>query len=172
MMNTQLNARWQAFLAGRTPRERLALQATVWLLALLLIWSVAIAPAWRMLRTAPERQARLGPQLHAMRAMAAEAKSLQQSESAQTAAWPERLRTLESSTRRLLKDQAQLQPSGELVTVTLRDASPAALAQWLQEARVNARLRPTRVQLERSGAAGAVRWQGQLVLADATGPGT
>ena len=171
-MNNRLNASWQAFLAGRTPRERLALQATAWLLALLLIWSVAIAPAWRVLQAAPERQARLGPQLHAMRAMAAEARTLQQSENTQTTAWPERLRALESSTRRLLKDQAQLQPSGEQVTVTLRDASPAALAQWLQEARVNARLRPTRVQLERSGSAGAVRWQGQLVLGDATGAGT
>ncbi len=171
-MKQEIGKRWQAFSARLAPRERLALQSAAWLLGGLLVWSVAIAPAWRVLQTAPERQARLGPQLHAMRAMAAEARSLQQSESTQTAAWPERLRALESSTSRLLKDQAQLQPSGEQVTVTLRDASPTALAQWLQEARVNARLRPTRVQLERSGAAGAVRWQGQLVLGDATGAGT
>ena len=55
--------------------------------------------------------------------------------------------------------------------MTLRDASPAALAQWLQEVRTGTRLRPIRVQLERSGSAAAVRWRGTLVLGDASGAG-
>ncbi len=170
-MTTSLNTRWQAWLATRAPRERLALQSAAWLL-LALLWSLAIAPAWRVLQAAPARQAVLLPQLHQMRAMATEARTLQQSESARPPGWSERLRALESTTQRLLKDQAQLSPSGEQVTVTLRDATPTALAQWLQEARVNARLRPTRVQLERSGTAGAWRWRGTLVLGDPNGAGT
>ncbi|MEO0002401.1 MAG: hypothetical protein RLZZ22_93 [Pseudomonadota bacterium] len=171
-MSTSLNTRWQAWLATRAPRERLILRSAVWLLLLALLWSLAIAPAWRILRAAPGRQAVLVPQLHAMRAMATEATTLRQSESSRPPGWSERLRALEATTQRLLKDQAQLSPSGEQVTVTLRDATPAALAQWLQDIRVNARLRPTRVQLERSGPAGAVRWQGQLVLGDPNGAGT
>lgn len=171
-MSTSLNTRWQAWLASRAPRERLALQAAVWLLLAALIWSLAIAPAWRVLQAAPARQAVLLPQLHQMRAMTTEAKTLQQSESARPPGWSERLRALESTTQRLLKDQAQLSPSGEQVTVTLRDATPTALAQWLQEARVNAHLRPTRVQLEHSGTAGAWRWRGTLVLGDPNGAGT
>lgn len=171
-MSTSLNTRWQAWLATRAPRERLVLQSAAWLLLAALIWSLAIAPAWRVLQAAPARQAALLPQLHQMRAMATEAKTLQQSESARPPGWSERLRTLESTTQRLLKDQAQLSPAGEQVTVTLRDATPTALAQWLQETRVNAHLRPSRLQLERSGAAGAWRWQGTLVLGDPNGAGT
>ena len=170
-MTTSLNTRWQAWLATRAARERLVLQSAVWLLLAALIWSLAIAPAWRVLQAAPSRQAVLVPQLHKMRAMATEAKTLQQAENARPPGWSERLRALESTTQRLLKDQAQLNPSGEQVTVTLRDATPTALAQWLQETRVNAHLRPTRVQLERSGPAGAWRWQGTLVLGDPGGAG-
>lgn len=171
-MTTSLNTRWQAWLTTRAPRERLALQSAAWLLLAALLWSLAIAPAWRTLQAAPARQAALLPQLHQMRAMATEAKALQQSDSARPPAWSERLRTLEATTQRLLKDKAQLTPAGEQVTVVLRDAAPGALAQWLQETRVNARLRPIQVQLERGGSAGAWRWQGQLVLGDPSGAGT
>jgi len=170
-MKQDLDKRWQAFMGRLAPRERLALQSAAWLLAGLLVWGVAIAPAWRVLQAAPERQARLIPQGHAMRAMAAEARALQQSETARPAAWPERLRALESSSARLLKDQARLNPSGEQVSVTLQDASPQALAQWLQEVRTGAGLRPVRAQLERTGTSGPVRWRGTLVLGDAAGAG-
>ena len=63
-MSTSLNTRWQAWLATRAPRERLVLQAAAWLLLAALIWSLAIAPAWRVLQAAPARQAALLPQLH------------------------------------------------------------------------------------------------------------
>ncbi len=170
-MMKDLAPRWKTYAARLAPRERLALQLAAWLLGLLLIWSLAIAPAWRVLQSAPERQARLGAQLHAMRALAAEAKTLQQTEGTQAPDWSERLHELEATSQRLLKDQAQLAPSGEQVTVTLRDAAPQALAQWLQEVRINARLRPTRVQLDRRGTAADLRWQGTLVLGDAAGAG-
>ncbi len=170
-MKQEFYKRWQAFLSRLAPRERLALRSAAWLLGGLLVWSVAIAPAWRVLQAAPERQARLIPQGHEMRAMAAEAKALQQSEAAQPAPWSERLRALEATSSRLLKDQARLNPSGDQVSVSLRDASPQALAQWLQEVRIGAHLRPIRVQLERAGTPAAVRWQGTLVLGDAAGAG-
>jgi general secretion pathway protein M len=171
-MKQELGQRWQAFSARLSPRERLALQASAWLLGGLLVWSVAIAPAWRVLQSAPERQARLQPQAHAMRAMAAEARALRASEAARPPDWPERLRALEATSARLLKGQAQLSPAGEQVSVTLRDADPTALAQWLQEVRTGARLRPVRTQLERTGTPAALRWRGTLVLAASTESGS
>lgn len=170
-MKQEINKRWRAFLARMAPRELLALRSAAWLLGGLLAWSVAIAPAWRVLQAAPERQARLIPQGHAMRAMAVEARTLRQSEAPASTEWSERLRMLEATSSRLLKDQVRLDPSGEQVTVTLRDAAPTALAQWLQEVRIGARLRPVRAQLERAGTPAALRWRGTLVLGDATGAG-
>lgn len=171
-MKQELGKRWQAFAARLAPRERLALLTAAWLLGGLLVWSVAIAPAWRVLQSAPERQARLLPQAHAMRSMAAEARALRDKEAGQPADWAERLRALEATSSRLLKDQAQLSPAGEQVSVTLRDVSPSALAQWLQEVRAGARLRPVRTQLERTGTPAAVRWRGTLVLADSSAAGS
>jgi general secretion pathway protein M len=164
-MKQEIGKRWQAFSARLAPRERLALQSAAWLLGGLLVWSVAIAPAWRVLQSAPERQARLLPQAHAMRAMAAEARALRASEAPQPQDWSERLRALEASSARLLQDQARLSPAGEQVSVTLRDVSPTALAQWLQEVRTGARLRPIRTQLQRAGTPAATHWSGTLVLA-------
>ena len=173
-MKQELGKRWQAFAARLAPRERLALLTAAWLLGVLLVWSVAIAPAWRVLQSAPERQARLLPQAHAMRSMAAEARALRASEAALPADWSERLRALEATSSRLLQDQDQVQlsPTGEQVSVTLRDVSPTALAQWLQEVRAGARLRPVRTQLERTGTPAAVRWRGTLVLADSSAAGS
>ena len=170
-MMKDLARSWKAHAQRLAPRERSALQLAAWLIGLLLIWSLAIAPAWRVLQSAPERQARLAPQLHMMRALAAEARALQQAESTPAPAWPDRLRALEASSERLFKDQIRLASSGEQVSVTLQDATPEALAQWLQEVRVNARLRPTRMQIEREGGDAAVRWRGTLVLGDAAGAG-
>ncbi len=171
-MKQELGKRWQAFAARLAPRERVALLTAAWLLGVLLVWSVAIAPAWRVLQSAPERQARLLPQAHAMRSMAAEARALRASEAALPADWSERLRALEATSSRLLQDQVQLSPTGEQVSVTLRDVSPTALAQWLQEVRAGARLRPVRTQLERTGTPAAVRWRGTLVLADSSAAGS
>ena len=171
-MMSELRSGWSRFLQARTPREHLALRLMAGLLALWLLWSLAFAPAWRTLNAAPARQAALQPQLDAMRALAAEAQALRQGENAQTPARAQRLRALEQSTQRLLGGSAQLQATAEQVTLTLRDVTPTALAQWLQEARINARMLPTQVQLERVGPPAQPRWQGTLVLGEAAGPGT
>ena len=171
-MMSELRSGWSRFLQARTPRERLALRLMAGLLALWLVWSLTLAPAWRTLNSAPAKHAALQPQLDAMRARAAEAQALRQGENAQVPARAQRLRALEQSTQRLLGGSAQLQATAEQVTLTLRDAAPKALAQWLQEARINARLLPIQVQLERVGEPSEPRWQGTLVLGDAGGPGT
>jgi general secretion pathway protein M len=49
--------------AARQPRERLMVGLAAAVLGLFLLWSVAIAPAWRSLRTAPARLEQLEAQL-------------------------------------------------------------------------------------------------------------
>lgn len=170
-MMAELRSGWSRFLQARSPREQLALRLLAGLLALWLLWSLALAPAWRTLRSAPAKQAALRPKLDAMRPMAAEAQALRQGDNAQLPERTQRLRALEQATQRLLGGSVQLQATAEQVTLTLRDAAPQALAQWLQEARINARLLPTQVQLERVGEPARPRWQGTLVLGDAGGSG-
>ena len=60
---------------------------------------------------------------------------------------------------------AQLALQGDRATVTMREIAPRALAQWLQQVRINARLLPVQAQIQRAGTTG---WSGQIILA---GPG-
>ena len=50
---------------------------------------------------------------------------------------------------------------GERMTVTLKGASPDAVAQWLTQARLTARVSPTEARLVRNSAG---TWDGALVL--------
>jgi general secretion pathway protein M len=52
--------------------------------------------------------------------------------------------------------------SGDRATLTLTGVAPDALAQWLTQARVNARTLPNEAHLHRNAAG---LWEGTLVLA-------
>ena len=56
----------------------------------------------------------------------------------------------------------QLSVQGDRATATLRGTPPAALAQWLAQVRINARLLPLESQLARDGGTGG--WSGSVVL--------
>jgi general secretion pathway protein M len=75
------------------------------------------------------------------------------------------LRALQTATQ-TLGAGAQLTVQADRATVALRDAPPQAMAQWLNQVRVNARLLPVEAQIQRSAGSGG--WTGQVVLA---GPG-
>ena len=153
-------------LAGLQPRERRALTLALWVVGLGLLWWIAIAPAWATLRQAPERHARLDAQLSQMRGMAASAQALRGQSKAQLPAHDTALRALEQATS-ALGASGQLALQGERATLTLNRATPEALAQWLQQVRLNARLVPVEAKLSRP-ADSALVWSGSLVLA---GPG-
>lgn len=161
----QLGASLGNTLAGLAPRERRAVSLAAWALGLALLWWLALAPALGTLRQAPERHARLDAQLSDMRRMAATAEALRASAPATTPTRDEVLRTLEQATT-TLGPTAQLSVLGDRATVTLKDTAPEALAQWLAQVRVNARLTPLQASLTR--AAPPAGWSGTLVLA---GPG-
>lgn len=157
---TGLAAALGARLAGLSARERrlLGLMLAVVLTGLLL--AVAVLPAWRTLADAPARQQALDARMARMQQLAATAGQLQASGAAQTPAPAEVQRALEAATARL-GGGARIALAGEQATLTVRDAEPAALAAWIEQARVNARLTPRSADLRRGDDG---RWSGSLVL--------
>ena len=176
-----LGARWRAWWAGLEPREQRLASAAVALVLLALLWWVGLAPALRTLSTAPGEHARLDAQLQKMTTLRTQAKALQ---AQPRASREDSMRALEGSVRPTFGANAQLQPaaSGDGVTVALRTVPADALAQWLAQARSNARAVPREAHIARSAqsapatpvgaaAAGAkdneppaVRWDGTLVM--------
>ncbi|MEI7465856.1 MAG: type II secretion system protein GspM [Burkholderiales bacterium] len=147
-----LQARWTALAA----RERAGLTAATVVLGFLLLWSVAVQPAWRTLREAPGRIDRQGAELQAVQRLAAEAAELRvvaPISSAQSSA------ALQGATARLA-GRATLQLQGDRATVSVNGLSGDELRDWLAEVRSAARARATEVQLTRS----AQGYAGTLVL--------
>lgn len=175
-----LEARWQAWWPELEPREQRLIVIGAVLVALALLWWVALAPALRTLSSAPAEHAQLDTQLQQMTNLQTQAKALQ---SQPRASRDDAMRALEASVRTNLGPNAQMQPAGagEGVTIALRGAPADALAQWLTQARSNARAVPREVHLTRSAQGGApgapapgaaaaapdaarVRWDGTLVM--------
>lgn len=171
-----LRARWQAL----APREQNLVRAAGALVALALLWWLALAPALATLRAAPARHAHLDAQLQHMLALQAQAQQLQ---GAPRANPDNALRALQSSVAERLGASARLVVAGDRATLTLQGTPADALATWLAQARSNAHTVPQEAHLVRSsaspaptGKAGAavlsdqppaldVRWDGTLVLA-------
>lgn len=151
----QLQARW----LGLAPREKLLVAGAAGLVALALFWWLLVAPPLAVLRSSDAQHAALDLQVQRMRALQAQAQALQ-SQPRMNADEAQRL--LEASVRERLGTTARLAVMGDRVTLTLTGAAPDALAQWLQQARVNARALPSEARLTRGATGG---WDGTVVLA-------
>lgn len=149
------------FLAGLSTRERLAVLAAFWLLVIAVAWWVALAPAWRTLSQAPQRHARLDDQLGEMRRLAATAEALRGQGSTQVIGHAAALRAIEVSMA-TLGGTAKMNVIGDRVNVTLTNTPPQALAQWLAQVRLNARVVPVEAQLNAGAQGGA--WSGTVLL--------
>ena len=168
----QLKARWAAL----AMRERQMVGGAIALVALALLWWIALAPALRTLAAAPAEHAQLDAQLQQMATLQNRAKALQ---SQPRLARDDALRALETSVREGLgAGNAQLMTAGgDGATVTLRATPANTVAQWLAQARGNAHAVPREVHLTRAlatppapGSKDApalpqVRWEGTLVMA-------
>lgn len=162
---TRFTAPLGAALHRLSPRERRAVLSAAWVLGLSLLWWLAVAPALTTLREAPGRHARLDAELNQMQRMAATASALRADTNAQPPGREAAQRALEAATASL-GGTAQLSVQGDRATATLRGTPPAALAQWLAQVRINARLLPLETQITRDPSSG--HWSGTVVL---TGPG-
>lgn len=155
MTNTQmLRARWE----GLAQRERAMVAVAAVVVVAALVWLVALGPALSTLRTAEVQRRSLDAQLQHMRALQQQAQALQ---SQPKQGYDEALRALEASVKQSLGTTARMVIAGERVTVTLAGTAPDALAQWLTQARVNARALPGEARLYRNSAG---LWEGTLVL--------
>ena len=148
----------------RPARERLWVLAGSALLLVLLLWQVAIAPAWSVWREAPARQARIDAQTRQMLQWQAQAAGLQPVARMDRR---EALARLQAAADRLLGPGARLEPQGEQLRVTLQATPPDGLAQWLALARNEALALPLQARLERSDNTALpteATWQGSLLM--------
>ena len=154
-----LQARWR----GLNQREQTLVSRAALLVGLALIWWIAVAPALNTLRQSDDQQRSLDVQLQKMQILQSQAQALQ---SQPKISRDESLRALDASVKQSLGGSAQLNAVGDRVTITLRNTPAEALAQWLTEARVNARAIPGEARLVRNLAspAGPPVWDGTLVM--------
>jgi general secretion pathway protein M len=149
-----LRVRWEAL----APREKTWIGGAAIAVVLALVWLALVGPALATLRSAPQQHRVLDAQLQRVRGLQLQAQSLQ---SQPKLNHDEAVRQLESSVKDRLGGSARVVAAGDRATVTLSSASPLALAQWLTQARVDARALPNEAHLHRN--AGGL-WEGTLVL--------
>jgi general secretion pathway protein M len=150
----QVKARW----AGLRPREQALVAGASFVVAFALVWLVALSPALKTLHASEEQRRALDTQLQRMRGLQQQAQSLQ---SQPKLGYDEATRLLEASVSQRLGTTARMVIAGDRVTVTLTGTPADALAQWLAQARVNARAIPGEAHLTRNAAG---QWNGTLVL--------
>ncbi len=148
----QLLERWKAL----APRERQGLRIALILLAIFIVWLIAVQPAWRTVRAAPAQLETLDLQLQQMQRLAGETRELR---AAPTVAPAQAATALRTATEQL-GDRARLALVGDRATLTLTGVTGDRLVAWLTEARTAARARPIDAQLTR----GAQGYSGTIVV--------
>ena len=154
-----LSERWTA----ASPREQRAMRSAGVLVSLALVWWLLVAPPLRTLTQGPAEQRKLEVQLQKMEDLRTQAVALQ---AIPKISRDDALRALDTSVKQQLGASAQLNMLGDSATVTLRNTPANALAQWLPQARMNARAIPSEARLIRSNTnppAQAV-WTGTIVM--------
>lgn len=146
-------------------RERRLTGLAAGVIALALLWWLALAPALGTLRQARTERPQLEARWQQMQTLKAEADSLRALPGIRR---DEAQRTLQDAVTAALGGSAQLSVSGDRAHLALKAVPADALAQWLHDARVNARAVPVQARLSRSAgsAPGAsATWDGTLTLA-------
>lgn len=147
-------APWQERWKALTPRDRRLLSVAMLLAGLALLWLLAIAPAWRIVREAPARLDQLDAQLLTMQRLATEARALRAAPPVSAVQSQAALRAATD----VLGGAARLVIAGDRATVTFVNANGAQVRDWLAEARGAARARPVEASLSRGpqGLSGSV----------------
>lgn len=152
-----LRARWV-----RLPgREKNGIRLAALLAMAFALWQLSLGPALATLRTADAQARALGAQMLAMQAMQRQAQAVQKQPAL---AFDEAVRALTAATKQTLGASAQMVVAGGRASVTVKDASPDALAEWLAQARLNARSALVEARLVRGGGPGGTAWNGVLVM--------
>jgi len=156
-MNAARLAPLKAWWARLAPRERLLVAAAAAVVALYLVFAVAVQPAWRTLAAAPAKLEALDTELQAMSRLGAEVRELRAAppvNAEQAAA------ALRAASQRL-GPHGKLSLQGERAVLTLDNVGTAELQAWLAEVRSGARARPVEATLTR----GSAGYSGTIVVA-------
>ena len=156
-MLAPVQARWSRLAA----REKNFLTIALALLVLALVWKLALAPSIKTLRTSTARATALDAQLQNMLSLQSQAGALQ---TQAPLGYDEGLRALNLATRQTLASTAQISVVADRANVTLQAANADALAQWLVQARLNARSVPLEARLTRATSPAGATWSGTLVM--------
>jgi general secretion pathway protein M len=165
--SADLRARWQPAVAAWSrlqPREQVLCALAGCLVAGAVIWWMALAPALQILHNAPAQQDALSQQMARMQQWQTEAQTLQ---SQPALSHDQALRALETGVLQTLGTGSSLSVLNDRVTVVVKATAGDALAQWLAQARINARSVPAEVKLHR---AASRLWEGTVVLILSTSP--
>ncbi len=154
---TSAGARW----AGLGVRERRLLLVGGGVLVAFLLWTLAVAPALRTLRSAPAQLAAAEAQVQHMQALATEAASLR---AVAPVPMAQAQAALSAATGRL-GEAAKLSLQGERAVVTLKGIGSEQLAAWLGEARAGARARVVEASLRQTQPGQPGVYDGSLTLA-------
>lgn len=156
--------RWQRL----SPRERGLLSFGVFVLGLALVWWLALAPALRVVRDAPVKQAAVDTEWQHLKDLQTQAQTLQKQPQLSPA---DALRALQKTTTDVLGTSARLNTTGDRYTITLTAVSAQDLAQWLTQVRTQARAVPVESHLQRTESPpdknapqGIASWSGSVVL--------
>ena len=142
-------------------REKNLLKLALALVLGALLWWWVLAPSLYTLRTSGALAQVLDAQLQHMQSLQAQAKALQQQA---PLSYDEALRALNLATKQTLGATAQINVSAERANVTLQATNADVLAQWLAQARLNARSVPLEARLTRMATPTGVTWSGTLVM--------
>ena len=132
-------------------RERAGLSVALGVLALALLWSIGVAPAWRQWQQGQVQTQALQTQWQGMQALQAQVSALK----GQSRLRPEEATRLLQASLSTLGPGAVMTVNGDLATVQIKGASAAAVSQWLAQARVQAQALPVQARLGRSAASAA-----------------
>ena len=152
---------WQTRWAQLAPKERAGIQLATALVALAVLWMLIVGPGLQQWRTADAKARALDAQLQQMQTLQAQARSIQ---SQPALAYDDAVRALKLATQQSLGATAQIQMAGDRANVTLQNATPQALAQWLTQARLNARAVPLEAHLSRAPSPSPLLWNGTLTM--------
>ena len=152
-----LPARWSQLAA----REKNFLAAALVLVVLAVVWKLVLSPSLQTLRTSTAQATALDAQIQHMLSLQSQASALQRQA---PLAYDEALRALTLATRQTLAATAQVNVVADRANVTLQAASADALAQWLVQARLNARSVPLEARLTRGTTPAGATWSGTLVM--------
>ena len=138
-----LQTRWAAL----QPREKTLVLASAVLVLAALLWWLALAPALKTLRSAPQQHQALDAQLEQMKRLQAQATQMQSQPVLDQAA---SRRALDAAVKQRLGATTQVNVVGDRATVILKAGPADAIAPWLAQVRTNARALPVEVKLNRS----------------------